>query len=166
MKSLKGLSHPELLSVHIMNCRRSLSLENVVGAPHLVEVTINRCRAVSNIAALSSLKDLCELRLFDIKEPIPSVHFIEKMPTLLGFRCVGSKIADGDLGPLTRLKWIGIDDKRHYSLTEQQLHSIVRERGGSALVRPGDYARHQRDIRNRRHSVAKRVGFKLLPSLR
>ena len=165
LTSFEGLNHPELLSLTVIGSRTSLSLAKLRGAPNLVEFEAKRCRRLEDLEALTALQSLFEIRLFDLKEPISAIAFVRDLPQLQGFRCVGTNIIDGDLTPLTNLKWIGIDYKRHYSITEVELHEIVKRRGGAAIVLPESYERRRADLLQRRRTVAKRGGFSLFETL-
>lgn len=161
LRSLEGLAHKELLSMKAAYCRDKLSLVEIGAAPNLVEVTFDHCKQLTHTRFFSHLQYLAQLRLFDIKTPIDSVGFVSQMPQLLSFSCIGTKILDGNLHPLSKLKWIGIENRRHYSLTESQLHATAKARGGGAFVSAGDYDILESDINLRRKQVAKQAGFKI-----
>jgi hypothetical protein len=161
ISSFVGLDNKELLSISVSNVRESLSFAGISGAPHLVEITISECKAISNLEEVAQLTELYELRLNKIKSPLKTLSPLRGLPHLMGLRFVGTKIVDGNLDFLRNLKWVGFDDKRHYSVTEHDLDQVLRAKGGGAVVMPSDYERHRSDIVEWRDSVARKHAISL-----
>lgn len=83
------------------------------------------CRKLQAVSELSALKHLRVLRLNGCAA-IPSLAFLNDMPSLEEFRFVQTLIEDGDLSPLLRLKSVGFFKNARYSHTPKQIDDAIR----------------------------------------
>lgn len=147
--NMRGLNNPRLVDLRVSRCRSIVSLKGIAGAPRLVVLEVSRCPGVKDFTELQTLEYLFDLKLNDIHS-VPSLAPLLKSPQLLGLRLVGTVIGDGKVDGLRNLKWVAFDNKRHYSMTEEQLDAYLRPKGGGAVVRPGDNAPYVADIQSRK----------------
>jgi hypothetical protein len=159
LESLHGFRNPHLLSLKISNNRCVLDLCGISGCPNVVEIHVSDSAGIDSIESLVGLHELYELRLNNLRQEVTSLSFISEMNRLQGLRFVGTQITDGDLTYLVNLKWTGFDNKRRYSHRDRDIDAILRSRGGGAVVVPGDYGRHEADIRERRLEVCSKLGI-------
>jgi hypothetical protein len=159
IRSFVNLDNLNLFELRVSLRPREVSLAGVRGAPHLVEVEVSKCRAVSNLRELATLQDLYELRFNELRMPVRSLAKIMTSPRLQGLRFVGTRITARNFDKLEQLKWVGFNNAAHYSMTEQHLDAILRAKGGGAVVMTGDWHKHQADLRERRREVALRHGL-------
>ena len=114
-------------------------LEELDKLHNLEAVYCENCKQLRHSESLSWLKQLKSLKLIRCGK-INSIAFLRTLPGLEEFRFVGTEVADGDLSPLLNLKWVGFDNKRHYSHTDVDLDMILRKKGGGAVARLGDWS--------------------------
>lgn len=149
LKSLEGLHSDSLLELVLERNRSAVSLRGVSGARNLVVLTVAGCKRVLDLEAVHALEYLFELGLNRIAT-IDTLSPLARHPALQSLKFVGTKVVDGDLGWLADLKWVGMDDRRHYSVSSKSLDAVLRPKGGGAVPRAGDFDRHQHDVAQRK----------------
>lgn len=80
----------------------------------LKTLEFGNCPNIANHAQVAAIQCLRVLR-FNHCGTLPSLGFLDEMPSLESFAFVGTNVVDGDLSPCLRLKAVGFLDKRHYS---------------------------------------------------
>lgn len=122
--SLEGVQClPRLKTLILSNCNR-LSDLSALARSAVQEVRLTTCRKVANYACLRRNRSIRSLRLSSVL-PLADVAFVSGMSALKEFRLVDSKIIDGNLAPLLRLKKVSFEDKRHYSMTRAEVRSRI-----------------------------------------
>nr|WP_294947385.1 hypothetical protein [uncultured Mucilaginibacter sp.] len=86
-------------------------------------LTIGNAKKILDFNSAKQLKKL-EVLGFSNCGSISSIKFINDMPKLESFRFVGTNVIDGDLSPLIRLRFAGFINKRHYSMTYEELAKL------------------------------------------
>jgi len=157
INSMRGLNNPRLVELSVSHSRSIVSLKGIAGAPRLVVLEVSCCPGVKDFTELKTLEYLFELKFNDIHS-IPSLHPLLESPQLLGLRLVGTAIVDGKLDGLRNLKWVAFDNKRHYSMTEEELDACLRPKGGAAVVKLGDNAPYVADIQSRKAAALASTG--------
>lgn len=114
-----GLAHMRML--------RELS---AVRASNLESLFCEACPGLGDYPVLGEVKGLRRLRLNRCAE-IHDLNFLDDLPHLEEFRFVGTRVTDGNLLHVLRLRSVGFDGKRHYSHTPKEVEAIVaRNRAG------------------------------------
>ena len=135
LTSLRGASRfYGLRRIELAYLSKLESLHDAEQLQLLEVLDCQKCRKLRDHDIVRSLTNLRVLRFNDCGE-IPNLNFIDEIPSLEEFRFVGTNIADGNLGPLLRLKRVGFIAKKHYSYTPEQLDELLRPHGGSAIPR-------------------------------
>lgn len=88
-------------------------------ARHLETLDFGNCPRIQDHSAVSALSTLRVLR-FHACGAIPTLSFTSELPRLEEFGFVGTRVEDGALEPLLRLRRVAFDDKRHYTLKYRQ----------------------------------------------
>ncbi|MFZ1699393.1 MAG: hypothetical protein WBO10_08585 [Pyrinomonadaceae bacterium] len=77
-------------------------------------IEIDECKKIENYVVMGDLENL--ERLLIIKSgPIASLDFLKSLYKLDFFSFGGTNIANGDLSPCLGIRYVGFDDKKHYS---------------------------------------------------
>jgi hypothetical protein len=105
LKRLSVAYFPQLMKLAPLTTFRDGDLE-ILEFAHCKKLTDH-----DQVRAIRSLKRLA----FNSCGEIPSLRFLNDLPLLESFSFVDTNIADGDLTPCLRLKFVGFSDKRHYS---------------------------------------------------
>jgi protein phosphatase 1 regulatory subunit 7 len=90
----------------------------------LEELDCLKCRRIQDHSAVRVLRSLKILRFNSCGE-IPSIRFLDDMPSLDDFRFVNTNVVDGDLRPCLRLKGVGFTRKKHFSHTPREVRKII-----------------------------------------
>ena len=85
------------------------------------------CRSIRDPESLATAPQLKILRYLNCGK-LESIKFIAKIKTLEEFRFVKTKILDGDLSPLLRLKAVGFLPAKWYSHTPKQIEELIPSR--------------------------------------
>ena len=113
LRTLKQLS---FLSLHRL--RKLESISGLTELTNLETLELNFCRAIRSIHGIVKLHRLRRLELCD-DDDIESLAGMESLQSLESFLFYGStNILDGDLSPLTQLKYLSnlsFKDRKHYS---------------------------------------------------
>jgi protein phosphatase 1 regulatory subunit 7 len=117
-KKLKGL-----------NLAYLSKLERIAGldAYSIEELMLDVCRKISDHAHVTNFPKLWKLMLCACGT-VPSLKFLNRMPTLRWFTFVDTNVLDGDMTPCFRLESVGTSNKKHYSHTSEEIKAIIEER--------------------------------------
>jgi len=111
---------------YMKNLKDISALRNV-GA--FTDLRFATCKAVEDFSITKSIPNLVALRIIDCGN-LSSITFLNEIPKLEEFRFVKTKIMDGDLSPLLRLKRVGFLPSKGYSHTPEQIEAAIRAGGG------------------------------------
>ncbi|MCK0109910.1 leucine-rich repeat protein [Flavobacteriaceae bacterium S0825] len=103
LESISNLkNHKTIEYLYFENCKRITDIESITGLPNLKTFCFNECGELNNI------------------------DFISKMDKLVDFRFVRTNVKNGDLKLLEndKFKYIGFDNKKHYSHKYESLKPI------------------------------------------
>jgi hypothetical protein len=78
------------------------------------EIDIVACPNLSIVNHLENFKNLKLLRL-KTKEPIPNLRWAQKLPKLEFLAIGDTNIVDGDFNPVSDIKYVSMQDKKHYN---------------------------------------------------
>ena len=135
------LSSLRRLSLFVTNIS---SLSGIGKFPILEELTVYKASHLTDISALKEVTNTLKMLEFDyckrignyeaLREatalrkliignsaPIQSLSFVKPLLNLEFFSFVGTNILDGDLSPTIGLKYVGFENKRHYSHTFDEI---------------------------------------------
>ena len=123
--SLKGLERfAQLEKIELNYCSKLHELCCLEGSKETLTILLlDHCKSVNNHDYAMRLKNVNVLAYNNCGN-IPSIKFIEKMPSLKDFRFVGTDITDGDISPCLGLNYAGFFNKKHYSHTSEQISSL------------------------------------------
>ncbi|MEI7767715.1 MAG: hypothetical protein WCJ97_09800 [Phycisphaerae bacterium] len=127
IQSLVGIEKfKSLRRIELSYCTKLVDIGPITGLidGNLETIECNSCRKIADHSAVKELPRLRVLRFNHCGE-IPSLDFINAMPTLEEFRFVGTNISDGNLTPLLRLKRVGFMRKKHYSHTPEEIQQLL-----------------------------------------
>lgn len=80
----------------------------------LEQIEIENCKNITDFETLSHLLNLKKLIVLN-SGAIKSLNFIKSLKNLDFFSFVGTNVLDGNLSPCIGLKYVGFDNKKHYS---------------------------------------------------
>ncbi|MET3982121.1 protein phosphatase 1 regulatory subunit 7 [Mucilaginibacter sp. UYP25] len=125
INSLKGLERfAQLEKIELNYCSKLHELCCLEGCKEtLTTLLLNHCKSIQNYDYARGLKNVNVLAYNNCGN-IPSIKFIEKMPSLKDFRFVGTDVTDGDISPCIGLNYAGFFNKKHYSHTSEQISSL------------------------------------------
>ncbi len=90
-------------------------IDCLVGIMRLLRsIEIEECKRIASYDFLRKLENLNRLIITKCA-PIDSLSFLKSLPSLDFFSFVGTDIRDGDLSSCFGIRYVGFDDKRHYS---------------------------------------------------
>jgi len=108
-----------------------VSLAGLKEIKNTVEVIIlDHCRKLRDHEELGQLYRLEKLILGDCGK-VQSIRFLESLQSLQFFSFVETNVLDGDLHPSIEhpnLRYVGFDDKRHYSHKFEEVKRIIESR--------------------------------------
>ncbi|MDO5692466.1 MAG: hypothetical protein Q4G70_08285 [Pseudomonadota bacterium] len=137
IKSLNGIS--KLSGIKRLEVQYCLKLENDLGLSQLGDslkwLHINQSKKLSPSEELFSLYNLRVLCLNECG-PIHNLEFLHRLPHLLDFRFVNTKILSGDLTPLLEhptLCSAGFVNKKHYNLKKKEVDEHFRLKRDKAI---------------------------------
>jgi protein phosphatase 1 regulatory subunit 7 len=102
-------------------------LQRIVGLEQLSlldELELYKCIHAELLPTVGTLKTLRILRLIECGS-LPSIKFLQNLPTLEDFAFRDTHVGDGDLSPLLGLKWAGFSNKKHHSHTRKQIDALL-----------------------------------------
>lgn len=79
------------------------------------------CKRISDYDTLGKISALKRLILVNSSD-IPSLSFVKRLVDLEFLSFVGTRVIDGDLSPTIGIKYVGFDNKRHYSHTFEEVN--------------------------------------------
>lgn len=122
--SLGGIDHFPLLRELILF--RASRLENIAAVKDvkntLTMIEFDLCKQIRNYEVIAELTNLEKL-IIGSSGPIESLAFVKSLEKLQFLSFVGTNVLDGDLYPALGIKYVGFDDKRHYSHKFQKFSS-------------------------------------------
>lgn len=123
--SLKGLeSFTQLEKIELNYCSKLNELCCLESSSEtLTELILDHCKAIKNHDYIMGFENI-NILAYNNCGNIPSIKFIEKMPSLKDFRFVGTDVTDGDMSPCIGLKYAGFFNKKHYSHTSEQIKNL------------------------------------------
>ena len=80
----------------------------------LKKIEFDTCKRIENYEVLSEMTALRKLILTN-SAPMQSLSFVTSLDKLEFLSFVGTNVLDGDLSPVVGLKYVGFENKRHYS---------------------------------------------------
>ena len=110
---------PALMKCVIAYCSKLKDFSGLRFCQLLQDLELDHVKGVS-VEDLSDLPNIRKLILSSVGT-LPSIKFIDSLPTLKFLSFVGTNILDGDLTPCLRLDYAGTLNKRHYNLKSDQL---------------------------------------------
>lgn len=110
---------PSLMKCVIAYCFKLKDFRGLRFCRLLQDLELDHVKGVS-VEDLSDLPNIRKLILSSVGT-LPSIKFIDSLPTLKFLSFVGTNILDGDLTPCLRLDYAGTLNKRHYNLKSDQL---------------------------------------------
>jgi hypothetical protein len=120
LEFLKTLENLEELEISYMS-----SLKDIEGLAAckktLKKLILDHCKNISNYVVMEKLKELVFLNITDSQE-IENLEFIPKLNHLEHFAFVGTSVVNGDLRPCIGIKYVGFDNKKHYSHKFEELN--------------------------------------------
>jgi hypothetical protein len=87
-------------------------------------LTFEACKKIKDFAVLAKCPRLRTLRVLNCGE-LESLRDLALFPQLEDFRFVKTKIRDGDMSPLLRLKRVGFLKNANYSHTPEQIQQAI-----------------------------------------
>lgn len=125
IESLAGIEvFKKIRSIEFHYLRNLTHIKEVAGLSDTLEfLMFGNAKKITDFESVKSLKNL-KILAFNKCSSIPSIRFIDDMPNLEDFRFVDTDVIDGDLSPLIRLKYAGFFDKKHYSITFNELAKL------------------------------------------
>jgi protein phosphatase 1 regulatory subunit 7 len=127
LANLEGVQKQSALTeVQISYCSSLVSVAALTQS--LIElVHLEACKRINDLQSLSGCQRLKMLRLADCGK-LQSLNFLDECQSLEEFRFVNTKIVDGDMSPLLRLKRVGFIAKRSYTHTPDEVRAIIASR--------------------------------------
>jgi len=123
--NLDFLMHFPLLEAIELSYIRSLL--NVDGLKHcsstLKKLEIDHCKRIDNYDVLGKLIELTWLNVTDSKE-LEDIYFLKKLKKLEHFAFVNTNVVNGDMSPGIGIKYVGFNNKKHYSHTNEEIHKL------------------------------------------
>lgn len=109
---LKNFKHLREFGAFYISALKNIDgLKNVLG---LEKLEIGNCKKIEDYDILGELVKL-EYLIISGSSSLPSLDAIKPLKKLKHFSFVGTNVSDGNLAPLTGIKYVGFDDKKHYS---------------------------------------------------
>ncbi len=128
--SLKGVGAIKTLrELALSYCARLEDASALIGRIEpLEELELNHCGRIQDLEM--TLEKLTRLRKLILSHcgSLPSLKFVRRLSRLEFLSFVHTDILDGDIKPTFHLKFVGFNNKRHYSHTFQQVRAITEER--------------------------------------
>lgn len=144
LSEIPPLSSLKRLDLFVTNINSLIGIGNF---PHLEELTLFKATRLEDISALKDIKDTLtmiefdscrRIRNFDVlgdltnlkkliigsSGSIPSLSFVTSLTNLEFLSFVGTNVLDGDLSPTIGLKYVGFENKRHYSHTFEEISGV------------------------------------------
>lgn len=113
--SLEGIERfVGIRKLQLSRMPRLTSIAPVVQLPRLEELRCEDCKRIVGHSAIVDAKALSLLWYINCGS-MPSISFLNDMPSLTRFSFARTLVEDGNLEPLFRLKWVGFHNKPHYS---------------------------------------------------
>ncbi len=129
IRALDGIEEfPALEELELHSLRNLMHVWPLGRSARLTSVRFEACRQIADIEALSQSRTLQELVMVRCGD-LPSLGFISRCPSLRNVRLIKTYVADGDVSPLARLETAVFDAKAHYTHSEAQIQTLIRERG-------------------------------------
>ena len=122
IRSFNAIKATECLKeLHVNYCSKLTDISALEKCQSLQIVGFESCKNIQDLTPLTALKNLKQLVLFKCGE-IPSLGFINEIPSLESILFTETNILDGDLRPCLRLKsaWSSTG-KRHYNINVEDL---------------------------------------------
>jgi len=119
IEGFQSLRHLELAYMRVLQTLSALRTTK------LESLFCEACPKLNDYAVLGELKRLRNLRLNRCAE-IQNLEFLGGLALLEEFRFVGTRVRDGNLTQVLRLRSVGFDGKRHYSHTPRDVEAILR----------------------------------------
>jgi hypothetical protein len=94
---------------------------------NLTDLRFATCKRVADYSTTRNMRELRALRIIDCGE-VPSISFLNEIPKLEEFRFVKTKVMDGDMSALLRLKKVGFLPSKKYTHTPAQVEATIRAR--------------------------------------
>lgn len=114
--SLTGIEqYKKLRKLDLYGARKLESISPLKGlSENLEEIEIQKCKTIKDFETLG---EICALKkiMIGTSGNINSLSFITKLNNLEFLSFVETNVLDGNLSYCTGLKYVGFDDKRHYS---------------------------------------------------
>lgn len=122
IQSLEGLGqYKRMENLKINYCSKLTDISALEDCQSLEVVEFESCKNIRDLTPLTTLKQLKHLKLFKCGE-IPSLSFINEIPSLESIIFTETNVLDGDLSPCMRLKsaWSSTG-KKHYNISVDDL---------------------------------------------
>lgn len=117
LNSFSGIRELELKSLSIYSAPKLADISEVrYLSKSLGLLELELCKSLENYEPIGALSNLKTLRISN-SASMPNLKFVKGLTAMEFFSFVETKVLDGDLNPLfdQNLKYVGFDDKRHYS---------------------------------------------------
>jgi len=125
IESLKGIEEFERLkNIEFHYLRNLTHIKEVANLSGVLEfLTFGNAKKIIDFESVTALEKLKTLG-FNSCGSIPSIKFINDMPNLEDFRFMSTDVIDGDLSPLKRLRYAAFVNKKHYSMTYEDIAKL------------------------------------------
>lgn len=128
IRNLCGINRfKELKYFALYRAHKLESIDDIVSLSDVLEqLDIEGKTKVRNYQALGKLRAIKTLRLTNVGE-IETLAFLQTMPTLSSFSFLDSNVLDGNMSYCKKIKWVGFTNKKHYSMTVEELNPEIVE---------------------------------------
>lgn len=124
--SLNGLQlSNRIKNIEFHRFPKLTSIDVLTGLESLEFLFFQNCKRIQDFDATARLTNLKTLAIIDCGE-IENLNFLKELDNLTDFRFVGTTIKNGDLRVLVhdKFKYIGFDNKKHYSHKYEELKPL------------------------------------------
>lgn len=138
LQSLKGLE--TIQGLHEFSVDSAPKLEDIdpIGnLKELRELRLENCKVARGFADLVQGEKMLTLRYMKCS-PLEHVRFVSRLRSLQSFVFMDTDVLDGDMGPLVAhptLAHVALTKKKHFTLSERQIHDQIGDREGGVRAR-------------------------------
>lgn len=130
--SLEGIERAKKIKTLKLDSMSKLENITALSALHnkLERLELTSCKKITSYESLSGLHALKRLELMSCGE-LPSLKFMKGMDKLEFISFIDTNLVDGDISPvldLPNLKYVGFNNKKHYSHKFEEIEEIIATR--------------------------------------
>lgn len=127
LNGLEKLDSLEKLEFHYCSKLKTLDCLET-SKESLTYLFFDHCKSIINHEYVTRLHHLYTLAFNDCGA-IPSIKFINTMPSLKDIRFMGTDVIDGDMTPCIGFKYAAFTNKRHFTHTMEQIEKLSEAKG-------------------------------------